>query len=43
MHTAAFNKWLDKRRKVINCAYENTVVNLMLLHYSSIVDINVCI
>ena len=25
MHTIAFNKWLDNRRKVNNC--ENTAVN----------------
>ena len=29
MHTIAFNKWLDNRRKVNN--YENTAVNGIVL------------
>ena len=27
MHTIAFNKWLDHRRKVNNCEKYNTIMN----------------
>ena len=39
MHTIACNKWLDKEK---NKQLSN-ILMLMLLHYSSIVDVNVYI
>ena len=38
MHTIVFDEWANSRN---NC--EKYVLLLMLLHYSTIVDVNVCV